>query len=92
MRDEIAQIPRLLQRFPNLQLAYLSSRIQGGYATTNLNPEPYAYESGFAVKRVIETQLGGSLPHPSSGGTAVAPWISWGPYLWADGLTPRATA
>ena len=93
LRDEIVLVlPLLRQRFPNLQVAYLSSRIYGGYATTNLNPEPYAYESAFAVKWVIEAQLAGSLPYPSSGSTAVAPWVAWGPYLWADGLVPRSDA
>ena len=29
---------------------YLSSRIYGGWAKVRLNPEPYAYESNFAVK------------------------------------------
>ena len=36
------------ERYPNLRVAYLSSRIYAGYATTPLNPEPYAYESAFS--------------------------------------------
>jgi hypothetical protein len=28
------------RKFPNLRVAYLSSRIYAGYATTGLNPEP----------------------------------------------------
>jgi len=80
----------LRQRFPNLQLAYLSSRIYAGYATTALNPEPYAYESAFSVRWVIERQLAGSLDYDRSRGPVSSPWLSWGPYLWADGLTPRA--
>ena len=71
----------LTQRYPNLHLIYLSSRTYGGYATINLNPEPFAYESGFAVKWLIqdEIRLG-----------AVRPWVAWGPYLWADGLQRRS--
>jgi hypothetical protein len=79
-------------KLPNLKLAYFTSRIYAGYATTTLNPEPYAYESGFAVRRVIERQLNGdpALNHDPNAGAVRAPWLAWGPYLWADGLTPRS--
>ena len=75
----VTVVQRLKQRFPNLQLAYLSSRIYAGYATSTLNPEPYAYESGFSVRWAIEQMMNG----------ATTPWVSWGPYFWADGLKPR---
>lgn len=92
MRDQIAEVLRLLKaRFPNLRLAYLSSRTYGGYATTALNPEPYAYESAFAVKWVIDMQITGAGGLGLDlNGEGVVPWIAWGPYLWADGLTPRS--
>ncbi len=86
--DTVRVLQALAARFPNLRVAYLSSRIYAGYATTTLNPEPYAYESGFAVRWAIEDQLNGLMPF---GGTSRdAPWIAWGPYLWANGLTPRS--
>lgn len=86
--DTVRVMQALATRFPNLRMAYLSSRIYAGYATSTLNPEPYAYQGGFAVRWVIEDQLNGLLPF--SGSSRGAPWMAWGPYLWADGLTPRS--
>lgn len=81
-----------LSRYPNLKQIFLSSRIYGGYATTMTNPEPYAYEGGFAVKWLIEDQIAGDpgLNYGAVTGPITAPWLSWGPYLWADGTTPRS--
>lgn len=84
-------------RYKNLKQIFLSSRIYAGYATTDLNPEPYAYESGFAVKWLIEAQIAqaksdGGVVDARAGdlGPSVAPWLAWGPYLWANGEKPRS--
>lgn len=79
-------------RYPNARLCYFSSRIYAGYADTPLNPEPYAYESAFSVRWLIEEQLDGSplLNFDPGAGPVEAPWLAWGPYLWADGLVPRS--
>lgn len=78
-RDLAEIVARLATKFPNLRLVYLSSRIYGGFASTALNPEPYAYESAFAVRQLIQQQ---ALGH------AKGPVLLWGPYLWA-GEKPR---
>ncbi|MSQ95019.1 MAG: hypothetical protein EXR98_10755 [Gemmataceae bacterium] len=89
LEDELANIVQLLpKRFPNAKLTYLSSRTYAGYATTGLNPEPYAYESAFSVKWLIERQLKGESVLSYAAGKA--PWLSWGPYLWANGSKKRA--
>jgi len=87
LRDRLREIVTLArQKYPNLQVAYLSSRIYAGYAKTPLNPEPYAYESAFAVRWLIEEQMKGASG-PSQ--EIKAPVLLWGPYLWADGQAPR---
>ena len=47
------------QKFPNVKLCYMSDRIYAGYATTNLNPEPFAWYTGWAVKDLIADQISG---------------------------------
>jgi hypothetical protein len=100
LKSFIAGVVREMKRqYPNLQIAYLSSRVYGGYAT---NGEPFAYETGLANRWVITTQMEqermeipewhwdsrvGLIDDTRS---AVAPWVAWGPYLWANGATPRS--
>ncbi len=89
--DTQAVIQNAKGRFPNLRIAYLSSRIYGGYAASALNPEPYAYESAFSVRWLIRDQIEGNaaLNFSPERGDVKAPLLLWGPYLWADGTTPR---
>lgn len=93
-QEELVEVLRNAKdRYPNLRVAYLSSRIYGGYATAPPpGPEPLPYENGFGVKWTIEQQIDGSpeLNHDAERGPVEAPWIAWGPYLWADGTTPRS--
>jgi len=94
LRDELEIIANNLHdKFPNLRLCYVSSRIYGGYASPgSLNPEPQAYESGFSVKWLIEAQIAGDtgLNYGQLPGPVRAPLLLWGPYLWADGTDPRS--
>jgi hypothetical protein len=79
--DLDAIIAMLTAHFRNLRLIYISTRTYAGYSVAAINPEPYAYETGFGVKWTVA----GRMAHPRA-----RPWVAWGPYLWADGMHPRS--
>ncbi len=91
VQDTQAVLQNAKSRFPNLRIVYLSSRIYAGHASNALNPEPFAYESAFAVRWLIQDQMKGEtgLNFTAEKGEVKAPLLLWGPYLWADGTTPR---
>jgi len=83
-------------RYPNLKQIFVSSRTYAGFATSALNPEPYAYETGFAFKWLIEAQI-----HQLDAGTLdsragdlslqTTAWLGWAAYFWAgDATHPRS--
>jgi hypothetical protein len=93
LQDDFKAIVRDLKAlYPNIKLAYLSSRTNSYTYWDGLSPEPAAYETGFAVKWLIEDQINGDpeLNYDPARGPVVAPFLSWGPYLWADGPNPRS--
>jgi hypothetical protein len=95
---QLGNIVRIVHdRFPNVKLAYFTSRTYGGWARPvggrgPGNSEPWSYESAFAYKWLIEEQLRGdpAVNYDPRKGPAKAPWMSWGPYIWANGEKPRA--
>ncbi len=62
--------------FPNLKIVWIQSMIYAGYSTVSGNYEPFAYESGKVAQRIVADQ---DWPF----------FVGYGPYLWADGMTPR---
>ena len=93
LQADLETILKLLQdKFPNLRLAYFSSRTRSYAYWQGGGPEPWAFESGFAVKWLIEKQISGdaSLNFDPRRGQVHIPYLSWGPYLWADGQNARS--
>jgi len=90
-KDTTAVLQNARAHFPNLRIAYLGSRIYAGYTGSRLNPEPYAYESAFVVRWLIQDQIKGNadLNYDPQHGTVKVPLLLWGPYFWGDGTTPR---
>ncbi len=86
-----ATLQNVHNRFPNSKLAYLSNRTYGGYTEVGGSPEPWAYETGFAVKWAIADQIAGmaGLNYDPVKGEVRAPWAAWGPDLWTDGEKGR---
>ena len=85
----------VLTNFPNVKLMYWSSRVYGGFSNGLVNPddpEPYAFEAGYAVKNAIADQINGAanLCDGYNGCTPIkAPWMAWGPYYWSNGMLGR---
>jgi hypothetical protein len=96
--NNLSQTMRALRvRYPYLRLAFVSSGIYGGYSVVDFDREPFAYETGFSVKWLIESQINemrGQPPNPRAATLnytkRLAPLILWGPYMWANGMTPRS--
>ena len=66
LQNSLAAIARELKsRFPNIKVAYYSSRTFTNYGRSVLDhtqpapdsPEPYAYEEGFSIKWMIDDQI-----------------------------------
>jgi hypothetical protein len=93
LQADLETIARNLKiNYPNIKIAYYSSRTNSYSYWNGLSPEPNAFETGFAVKWMIEKQINGdpTLNYNPARGPVVAPFLSWGPYLWADGPNPRS--
>lgn len=87
----------LKARYPNLKIAYMSSRPFAGYSPNAWNVEPLAYETGLSVRWVAVQQIrqarGGCVCDDYRTGPVNydwAPWTAWGPYVWANGQKPRS--
>lgn len=101
LKSHIGETLREMKRqYPNLRIAYLSSRVYGGYAPAGgFNPEPFAFETGYANRWVVTVQIEQArMEHPEWHNdrvglidyrTGIAPWVAWGPYLWANGEQAR---
>lgn len=86
----------LLDRFPNVQIVFISGRHYGGYCDTTMEQayaiqEPVSYWNSFSVKWLIQDQIMGDPGLRYFGVNKRVPFITWGPYYWTDGAEPRAT-
>lgn len=84
LRDLLRSIVTIARsKYPNLRIAYLSSRSYGDYNGALRGTG--AYEQAFAVKWLVQDQINGDS-RLSYGDSGSAPWLAWSTYLWADGL------
>jgi len=91
--DYEAVANNVIAKFPNVKIMYMGGPIYTGYSIglNNIYPEPYSYESAFAIKWTIQDQINGNpnLNWDATKGPVKAPWLSWGAYSWANGLLAR---
>lgn len=80
----------LKMQFPNAKIIYHCDRMYAGYSNGNLNPEPFAWYTGWTVKKLIADQINGDASLSYTGTNAQTAWMCWGPYIWANGTTPRS--
>jgi hypothetical protein len=93
MAADIGEIAKNVKtNFENVRLLYCTSRVYGNYTIIEKRSEPISYETGFGFKWAIEAQIEGDpeLNYDPRQGKVMAPWMSWGPYMWADGIFPRS--
>ena len=86
----------LLKKFPNLKQVYLSGFNYGGYADPtkefyDMIMEPSSYWNNWSVKFLIERQIEDDPGLDYKAPDRVAPWLGWGPHIWADGLRANTT-
>lgn len=78
-------------RFPNLRQIFCSGRDYGGYNVPGSgNPEPYAYYTNWAFRKLVERQMSGDPELSYSGPDPKTAWLAWANYVWADGETFRS--
>jgi hypothetical protein len=86
--------PNVKQVFVHSRIdAHYANPAVGPPEESPLNPEPYAYESGLAAKWLIQAQTDDvatpgithtTIPGPLDYNNNEAPWLGWGPYMWAS--------
>lgn len=87
-------LQRMLDTMPNLKLVYLTGFHYTGYTHPdhqlyNYLVEPKGYWGNLAIKEVIARQINGDPELAFEGPDKKAPYVTWGPYFWADGTNPR---
>jgi len=76
--------------FPQLRQVCSAAREFGGFGGPGAgNPEPYAWYTGWAWKRLIERQISGEHALACTGESEGMPWLGWSGYFWANGMQPR---
>lgn len=88
-------VQALLVEYPNIKILYVSGFPYGGYADSmkalyHVIKEPSSYHQNFAVKTLITNQISGDPDLRYKAPGKMAPFMVWGPYLWADGNNPRS--
>lgn len=85
----------MLDEMPNLRIVFLSGMHYTGYTAPSHERydamvEPKGYWGNLAIRELINQQMDGDPDLDFEGADRKVPYITWGPYFWADGTNPRA--
>lgn len=86
----------MLTNMPNLRQVYITGMHYTGYTLEtheryDAMVEPKAYWGNIAIRELINKQIDSDPDLDFEGADRKVPYITWGPYYWADGSNPRAT-
>ncbi|MBK7311025.1 MAG: T9SS type A sorting domain-containing protein [Sphingobacteriaceae bacterium] len=82
----------VLQKYPNIKIAYINSRAYSGYADNSTGPglwAPRDYYNSWAVKWVIENQITNATGFDYTGSNPSIPFVDWATNSWANGNIPK---
>ena len=78
----------VLQKYPNVKIAYINSRAYSGYADNSIGfglRAPRDYYNSWAVKWLIEKQINDQTGFEYTGVNKNIPFIDWATNSWANG-------
>lgn len=85
----------MLIQMPNLRQVFISGMHYTGYTDPaheryDAMVEPKGYWGNLAIRELINMQIDGDPDLDFEGADRKVPYITWGPYFWADGSNERS--
>ncbi len=88
-------LAEMLDQMPNLRQVFISGMHYTGYTDPaheryDAMAEPKGYWGNLAIRELINMQIDGDPDLDFEGADRKVPYVTWGPYFWADGSNERS--